>query len=223
MKNKEKYLSLFIDISDKKIVIFGGGNVAERKAKHFLGSKHLIVVSRSLTEGLQLMWEADQLDHINAQLLVKDDVLIQALINKAFLVVPATSDLQLNQKIKSMADEQGILCNDVDQADDVLIPSQVHSDEASIAITTYGSSPAMLKHLKKSALSVLTPEIDAMIRIQEKLRNSLKKKLNKQQQRSQLLREIVSNDEVWSLLPDDEAKAYKLAKSIIKDKLSAND
>lgn len=221
MKDKEKYLSLYIDISDKKIVIFGGGNVAERKAKHFLGSKHLIVVSRSLTEGLQIMWEADQLDHINAQLLVKDDILIEALINKAFLVVPATSDLQLNQKIKSMADEQGILCNDVDQADDVLIPSQVHSDEASISITTYGSSPAMLKHLKKEALKVLTPEIDAMIRIQEKLRNSLKKKVDQQEQRARLLREILATDEVWKLLPDNESKAYKLAKSIISEKISA--
>jgi precorrin-2 dehydrogenase/sirohydrochlorin ferrochelatase len=215
MTDKKSYLSLFVNISDKKIVVFGGGNVAERKVKHFLGSKHLVVVSRSLTEGLQILWEADQLDHINARLQIKDDVLINALIDKAFLVVPATSDRQLNAVIKSLADEKGILCNDVDQADDVLIPSQVHSEEASISITTYGSSPAMLKHLKERALEVVTPQMDAMIRIQGKVRNALKKSVADQETRRELLLKVLEDESIWELLPDNEDKALKLAKALV--------
>ena len=217
MKNKDQYLSLCIDISDKKIVVFGGGVVAERKVQHFLGSNNLVVISDQLTEQLEIYWEADQLDHINARLHIKDSVLIKALIDKAFLVVPATSDRELNVLIKSIADEAGILCNDVDQADDVLVPSQVHSEEATVSITTYGSSPAMLTHLKKRALDVITPEIDAMIRIQRKARNYLKKHVDKQADRRERLHKILDSQEIWDLLPEKESKATKLAKKLIAE------
>lgn len=214
MKDKKRYLSLYVDISTKKIVVFGGGNVAERKVSNLLGSKQLVVVSASLTEPLQTLWENDQIDHINAKLKVKDDVLIKALINKAFLVVPATSDRQLNSAIKRLADEEGILCNDVDQADDVLIPSQVHTPEASIAITTYGSAPAILKHLKDKAADVVTPQVDSMIRIQQTIRNALKKISDDVDYRRQILHKILNNKEIWGMLPEEEEKALKMAKEI---------
>lgn len=219
MSDRSNYLSLNVDITDKKIVVFGGGKVAERKVGHFLGSKHLVVVSRSLTEGLQILWEGDQLDHINARLLIKDDVLISALMDSAFLVVPATSDQDLNKVIKSLADEKGILCNDVDQSDEVLVPFQVHSQEASVAITTYGKSPAMIKYLKENTDEILTPQVDAMIRLQGWLRNKLKKKVDKQEKRRDILTAVIQNDDIWELLPDEEKKARALTREFVKDYL----
>ena len=212
MKDKKRYLSLYVDISTKKIVVFGGGTVAERKVSNLLGSKQVVVVSASLTEALQTLWESDQIDHINAKLKVKDDVLIKALINKAFLVVPATSDRQLNTAIKQLADEEGILCNDVDQADDVLIPSQIHTPEASIAITTYGSAPAILKYVKDKAAAVVTPQVDAMIRIQNIIRNALKKVTDDVEYRRTLLHKILDDDDIWALLPEHEEQALGMAK-----------
>lgn len=220
MSNKSNYLSLNIDISDKKIVVFGGGKVAERKVQHLLGSKHLVVVSRSLTDSLQILWEADQLDHINARLLIKDTVLISALIDSAFLVVPATSDQELNQVIKQLADEQGILCNDVDQSDEVLVPFQAHSEEASVAITTYGKSPAMIKYLKDTTDTILTPQVDAMIRLQESLRKKLKKTVDCQAKRRELLTAVIHNDDIWSCLPDNEKLAKTRAKALVKEMLA---
>ena len=81
-------------------------------------------------------------------LLVKENVLIKALINGVFFVLPATSERELNIAIVRLADAEGFLCNDEDQSDDVLIPSQVNTVVASIAIIKYGSAPALLNHLK---------------------------------------------------------------------------
>ncbi|MEL0036651.1 MAG: bifunctional precorrin-2 dehydrogenase/sirohydrochlorin ferrochelatase [Gammaproteobacteria bacterium] len=217
MKDTKRYLSLYVDISDKKIVVFGGGTVADRKVSNLLGSKQIVVVSVTLTETLQTLWENDQIDHINAKLQVKDDVLIKALINKAFLVVPATSDRDLNIAIKKLADEEGILCNDVDQDDSVLIPSQVHTPEASVAITTYGSAPALLNHLKKQAEAIVTPQMDAMIRIQSVIRNALIKQTDDVEGRRALLHQILDSEEIWALLPDSEDQALQMAKDLVLD------
>ena len=217
MSDKSKYLTLNVDVSDKKIVVFGGGNVAERKVQLLLGSKQLVVVSRSLSESLQTLWENDQLDHINARLQVKDEVLISALVDSSFLVVPATSDQQLNKVIKDIAESQGIMCNDVDQSDEVLVPFQAHSEEASVSITTYGKSPAMIKYLKDNTDAILTPQVDAMIRLQEWLRNKLKKKISSQEERREILTAVIQNDEIWALLPDDEKAAKAKTKDFVKE------
>jgi len=216
MRQKDKYLPLFINISSKKIVVFGAGKVAERKVNHFLGSQQLIVVSKEMTEGLQVLWENDQIDHISASLKVKDDVLLKALIDQAFLVVPATSDLALNAKIKELANEANILCNDVSQAADVLVPSQMHSEEASIAITTYGSSPATLRYLRTNTDSILTPQVDSMIRVQENLRNYLKTKIDGHTERGEKLWTIINDQSIWEMLPDDEDGAFEKAKQLLE-------
>ncbi|MGZ5521214.1 MAG: NAD(P)-dependent oxidoreductase, partial [Halobacteriota archaeon] len=49
------HVPLFIDLKDRRIVIFGGGHVGERKAKMFCGYGLTTVVSTSFTAELLKM------------------------------------------------------------------------------------------------------------------------------------------------------------------------
>ena len=48
------YQPLFVDFTGKKVVIFGGGAVGERKAAYFAGAD-VTVVSREFSPGLEAM------------------------------------------------------------------------------------------------------------------------------------------------------------------------
>ena len=48
-------IPLFVDCSGKRIVIFGGGEVASRKAAYFSGQADVLVVSRSFSHKMSIL------------------------------------------------------------------------------------------------------------------------------------------------------------------------
>ncbi len=48
-------IPLFVDCSGKRIVIFGGGEVASRKAAYFSGEADVLVVSRSFSHKMSIL------------------------------------------------------------------------------------------------------------------------------------------------------------------------
>ena len=77
----------------------------------------------------------------------------------------------------------------------------------------------MIKYLKENTTEILTPQVDAMIRLQGWLRNKLKKEVMKQERRKELLTAVIQNDEIWALLPENEKAAKAMAKSLVKELL----
>ena len=53
MAKKNNFLPLMIDLSGRKIVIFGGGSVGERKAELFCGCADTLIVSIEFSQRLQ--------------------------------------------------------------------------------------------------------------------------------------------------------------------------
>src|SRR5659263_526526 len=58
------HVPLFIDLTDRCIVIFGGGRVGERKAKMFCAYGQTTVISTSFTAELLKMAESGLIDEI---------------------------------------------------------------------------------------------------------------------------------------------------------------
>ncbi|MGZ6238138.1 MAG: precorrin-2 dehydrogenase/sirohydrochlorin ferrochelatase family protein, partial [Syntrophales bacterium] len=62
-----KYYPLFLDITNRKCVVVGGGDVAERKMARLLHfSACVVVVGKTLTPGLEAMNKAGKIEHIDA-------------------------------------------------------------------------------------------------------------------------------------------------------------
>ncbi|MGP8320722.1 MAG: precorrin-2 dehydrogenase/sirohydrochlorin ferrochelatase family protein [Methanosarcinaceae archaeon] len=218
MNTERNLLPLMIDLNGRKIVIIGGGSVGERKASLFSKYADVTVVSAGFTPKLEKIKNAGKIKLVSADLGSLQDDRISNIISNAFLVIPATNDTSLNDRIARIAHKSNILINKVDSIGDVVVPSVIKRGNLTIGISTLGSSPALSKYTRKKIEQVITPQYADMIRLQDDMRAYLKQHVSRQEDRKHILWEILDNGDVWSALSQSYEKAYKIAHNIVSER-----
>jgi precorrin-2 dehydrogenase/sirohydrochlorin ferrochelatase len=201
-------IPLLIDCAGKRIVIFGGGRVAARKAAYFADRADVHVISRSHAKPVTaLPVRRSILDLKKAS-----DTTIAKIIRGAFLVVAALSDRDQNTRIGRICRKEKVLFNNADgERGDVIIPSVSRGKRYTIAVTTHGKSPAISRFIRQH-LDDRFRMLDEMIALQEKLRAELKAAEASQERRSAILWDILQDPEVWDALSHSQSEAEKLAR-----------
>ena len=201
-------IPLFVDCSGKRIVIFGGGKVASRKAAYFSGEADVLVVSRSFSHKMSILpVERQMLDAGR----VSDEVL-NGIIDRAFLVIGALSDPVQNNRIKDLCIVREILFNNADgEAGNVIIPSVTGGENFTLAISTKGNSPAVSRFIREH-LETHFPALDDMVALQRDLRAQLKHTEPSQSRRNAILWEVLNDRELWKTLKNDPAGARQQVK-----------
>jgi precorrin-2 dehydrogenase / sirohydrochlorin ferrochelatase len=221
VNSHRQLLPLFLDLGSRSVVIFGGGSVGERKAKLFSEFSSVTVVSKSFTEGLLQMEKDGSAKLIGADLAQG----YHEYLESAFMVIPATSDAELNRSIEIAASKKGILVNKVDGIGDVVVPSLIRKGPIAIAIST--KSPALSKYLRQRLESELDENFEGMARLLGQIRKELKKEVPDQNERSRIIWSILSDRVVWKLLNLSYEKAYMRAREQVpqheRDSLDAGD
>src|SRR3989337_476709 len=115
------FLPLMLDLSGKEVVIFGGGDVGERKASLFSVHSKVTLISREFTPGLTDLFENKRIKLIKVKDLTENE--IRQYMKNFFIEIPATNDTLLNEKIAAVAGETGKLVNRVDDLGDIIVPS----------------------------------------------------------------------------------------------------
>jgi precorrin-2 dehydrogenase/sirohydrochlorin ferrochelatase len=219
MAGTNNFLPLMLDLSGRKIVIFGGGSVGERKAELFCGCADTVVVSLEFSERLQELGTSGQVRLRRLDLSTASDPELREIISGAFLVIPATSSSELNRKITDIAGESDILINQVDTLGNVVIPSVIKRGDLVIGISTLGHSPAVSKYTRRQIEGVITPAYSDMIRLQDELRTYLKLHVKEQRKRKALLWKVLESERVWNGFSESYEKAAENAYAIISDNL----
>ena len=148
MKNK-RFFPMFVDLSDKKIVVVGGGNIATRRIKTLLQfTRNITAVAPKTTMELQELGKAGFVNLINRQVKRSDFAM-------AFMVIAATNDWKLNDEIYRVCKEQGIYVNVADDKSkcDFYFPGIYMQDEVVVGITASG-----LNHKKARRVRVAIQE-----------------------------------------------------------------
>jgi precorrin-2 dehydrogenase / sirohydrochlorin ferrochelatase len=198
-------IPLFIDCSGRRIIIFGGGAVAARKAAYFMKDSRVLVVSRSFVHKIATLPVKTKSVDVQA---ASDEKLI-AIIGNAFLVIGALSDPSQNNRIGSICKKKGILFNNADgKTGDVILPAVSSGENFTLAISTGGSSPAVSRFIREHLEQEL-PELDRMIGLQRRLREELKKKVPDQIRRNEILRKVLEDESVWRALKSDPDRAWE--------------
>jgi precorrin-2 dehydrogenase/sirohydrochlorin ferrochelatase len=201
-------IPLFVDCSAKRIVIFGGGEVASRKAAYFSGEADVLVVSRSFSHKMSILPVERKMLETGR---VSDEVL-NGIIDRAFLVIGALSDPVQNNRIKNLCIAQEILFNNADgEAGDVIIPSVTGGENYLLAISTKGDSPAVSRFIREH-LETQFPALDDMVALQRDLRAQLKHTEPSQSRRNAILWEVLNDRELWKTLKNDPARARQQVK-----------
>lgn len=141
----DSYYPIFVKIKDKECFVVGGGSVAERKVKTLLEyGATVYVISPSLTTALRKM--ADKgIVKWQARAYVTGD-----LSATGGLVIAASNSPEINKKVFEEAESKGVLVNVVDKPRlcRFIVPSIIRSDGITLAFSSGGKSPAVVKRLK---------------------------------------------------------------------------
>ncbi|MDD1683469.1 MAG: bifunctional precorrin-2 dehydrogenase/sirohydrochlorin ferrochelatase, partial [Methanoregula sp.] len=198
-------IPLFIDFSGRRIVIFGGGAVAARKAAYFADEARVLVVSRSFVHKIETL----PVKKKSVDLDTASDAKLISVIGNAFLVIGALSDPVQNNRIGRLCHKKGILFNNADgEAGDVVFPAISSGKNFILAISTGGSSPAISRFIREHIEQEL-PELDAMIVLQNRLRAALKNTEPDQARRNAILRKVLDDPWVWKILKTDPDTSWE--------------
>jgi precorrin-2 dehydrogenase/sirohydrochlorin ferrochelatase len=198
-------IPLFVECTGKQVVIFGGGEVAARKAGHFANEAEVLVVSRKFTPAIRaLPVQIQTLDTRTAT-----DADLDQIIAPAFLVIGALSDKAENDRIGALCQEHGVLFNNASgRPGDVVIPAMTMGAHYTIAISTGSESPAVSRFIRQE-IERKYPALDAMIALQHRLRNALKKQQITPEERRQVLSAVLHDKLVWTLLVEAPERAWE--------------
>ena len=148
MKNM-RFFPMFVDLSDKKIVVVGGGNIATRRIKTLLQfTRNITAVAPKTTMELHELGKAGFVNLINRPVKRSD-------FTMAFMVIAATNDWKLNDEIYRVCKEEGIYVNVADDKSkcDFYFPGIYMQDEVVVGITASG-----LNHKKARKVRVAIQE-----------------------------------------------------------------
>jgi precorrin-2 dehydrogenase/sirohydrochlorin ferrochelatase len=202
-------IPLFIDCSGRRVVIFGGGTVAARKAAYFAPEARVLVVSRSFVQKMGTL----QVEKKCVDIQDASEATLAGMVRDAFLVIGALSDTAENNRIGRLCKKKGIPFNNANgEAGDVILPAISGGEHYTLAISTGGSSPAVSRFIREHLEEEL-PGLDAMIVLQRRLREELKKTEPDQARRNGILRRVLDDKSVWGILMTDPDKAWETVSS----------
>lgn len=147
----KKYFPLFMDISEKKIVVIGGGVIATRRVNTLMQfTTRIEVVAPEVTLELEQLMEAGQIVWLC-------ETYHPQQIAGADMVIAATNRPEVNHQVKkdceALMKQEGrqIFVSVIDNRElcDFYFPSIVQSGETVIGINSGGAFPGETKKLRK--------------------------------------------------------------------------
>jgi precorrin-2 dehydrogenase / sirohydrochlorin ferrochelatase len=136
---------MFLKLEGRRVVVVGGGSVAEAKIADLLDTGARIKVIASETSEIVAKWAGAGLIELEEREFVAGDLM------GTDLVIVATSSPILSQIVFSEAQRQHVLCNvvDVPEQCDFFYPAVVKRGDLQIAISTSGQSPSLAQRLRR--------------------------------------------------------------------------
>ena len=213
-------LPLHIDVSGKRIVVFGGGEVAERKIRQILETSgegremDVEVYSIDFTP-----WIEENCKKKVIQCFRRDlwDQNLRELIKGAFLILVCTGDETLNGRIIKEAANSDALINYGDKGD-AFMSSVVNKGGFLISISTRGKGPAMARYMKGKISPLIGDKEEKMLLIQSNLRRHLKEEIKEEPRRRQILNRVLNDPECWAALDAPVEVAEKIIFKLVGDK-----
>ena len=206
------FYPVFLNLKNKRVVVIGGGEVAERKVESLLGTgASITVISPEVTPRLALLAQEKHIEFRRRAYAPGD-------CNGAALVLSATDDPEISRVIFHDATKAGALVNTADQPGlcDFIMPAVVRRGDITIAISTGGTSPGLAARLRGAISEIIGPEYARLAELLSKARPEIRRKVPDEQERKALHYRILDSDIMNCLKRNDTASAERLLREIIE-------
>lgn len=181
---------MFLKLEERPCVVVGAGKIGEAKVRSLLMARARVhVVAPRVTPPISA-WARTGILVWSPREFQSDD------LASAFLVVAATSSVEVNDSIFREARRRNVLCNVVDDPDrsDFYYPAVVRRGDLQIAISTSGSSPALAQRLRRDFEKQLAPVYAGWVDRLRRLRKQLFARPLDPERRRALLRGAAARD-----------------------------
>jgi len=199
---------IFLDLTEKAVLVVGGGEVAARKVASLLERE-----IRTTVVAPQVCLELEIQAKGNKNLLIKRRVYCLADLDEHCLVISATSDSELNRTVATDAAKAGIFCNVVDQPElcTFQVPAVVRRGLLQVAVSTSGASPTLAakirQRLQEQFSEDYVPLLDGLL----ELRRCFQEKYPDQPDRRQkLLEDFLDSEAVDLLLKHSDLRSFTI-------------
>lgn len=202
-----KFFPLFLRLAgDRRILIVGGGAVAQAKAEALLPyAESLHVVADAFAGSTEAFLRAHAISYAvtsyNANLL-----------DGVGLVIAATNKQDINRRIHDDARARGVLVNVVDKPElcDVIFPAIVRRGALQIAISSSGLSPVLSRLIKQQIERVIPWQFENLIEFTREKRALVKEKLHTLQKRRLLWHAVLEGNVAEEVLEGNADRAEAL-------------
>jgi len=211
-----RYYPILVDLQGKKVIVVGGGTVAQRKIETLLAHGAVVfVIARELNAPLSRHVETGAI-RLAGQEFKEED------LNDAFMVIAATDDPLLNRLVGKHAKEKGILINAVDQPSDCnfIVPSILRRGDLLIAVSTSGKSPAMAKRVREELEEKFGDEYEAFLNLMGWVRKEILSHGRAQGENSRKFHELVNSLILGAIDREDWVEVASILNGIVQTRLS---
>ena len=199
------YLPLFAELKQRPVLVIGGDEIAERKIKFLLRAQAQVqVVAGTLSPALAdlaarqaLSWRATEFS--------------ESLVDDVFLVIAATEDEALNQRVFAAANARYRLVNVVDNQAlcSFVFPSIVDRSPLLVAISSSGKAPVLSRILREKIEALLPTNLGRLAESASYWRNHLKTRLTTTEARRRFWERVFTGRFASLMVAGNHAEAEK--------------
>lgn len=212
------YLPIFCRLDNKPVLLVGGGEVAERKARLLLDAgAHLTVVAPELDPELAELAANGSIEWLAGEFAP------QQLAGK-WLVVAATDRREVNALVYQSANQARIFANVVDdpKRSSFIMPSIIDRSPLMVAISSGGKAPVLARLLREKLEAMLPQHLGVVAAFAGSLRERVKARFTTMGERRRFWERLLGADRLGQALArGDHASANQLADSLFAEESKA--
>lgn len=189
-----KFYPINLNVENKKCVVIGGGKIALEKIFGLVEANAKVeVIAPKVCEEVEELFLKGKINLIREKYSAEK-------ISEGKILIAATNNFELNQKILSDGREKNFLVNIVDSFDgDFTVPSRIRRGDFLLAISTGGKSPGFSRFVRQMLEKDFDENFSEGVEIISRYRQEAKKIFPTFEERINFWREVLT-EEVWEML-----------------------
>ncbi len=211
---------ILLQLQDRQVAVIGGGAVATRKVQRLLhAGARVLVISPVVSPELTRLANESRIELIRSE--YRRDMLNEYM---PMLVIATTDNESANQIVAQDAQRIRALTNVANgSGDDSDFSNMAVIDRSplTIALSSNGASPALLRRLKKQLERAIGDEYAILSEWLGELREPLKDQLDSQMQRRELYRRVLDSDALSQLRAGKPECARRIFDEIVSRELAS--
>ena len=205
---------LCINLEDKRFLIVGYGRIAKRKLKAI----------SEFTSNIKIITKDPTEEELGKGIEIVNKCFDEKDLEGVDFVITATGNREQDEAVVASCKAKGIPVNAADDREecDFFLPGIIKRGDLVVSVSTSGKSPAYSRHLREQIEDVIPDNIEKILDILGKLRNTLPSKVEPQVERSKIynyvMSKLLSMDDLDKANVDKIIEEYCDAKNSFSDK-----